>query len=107
MRSCGRCGLPGHNKRTCPALTGEPVKQDASPAPATSRTKVRSCLSCARLLPKGDDEDECLKCRTSAPKRLVIQDLDAETLEAIKWYMEKAHPDWYPSKKTKIAEDES
>jgi hypothetical protein len=36
----------------------------------------------------------------------VTEVLDAETREALQWYMEQCHPDWYP-KKAKVKEGEA
>jgi hypothetical protein len=84
-RVCSRCGRPGHNKRTCPAeLAGKPK------APTKPVKKAE---------PEPDEEDE----DDLPPSRPIGEGLDAETVEAIEWYMEKNYPGWIERQKAKKA----
>jgi len=61
VRTCGACGEPGHNKRTCKTATITP--------PILAATIVAE--------PAGP-----------------VSGVDAETQEAIDWYLALCHPDW-------------
>lgn len=71
MRTCRNCGQTGHDRRNCPTIIE--LKTSAnSPPPAPPSTEQASALK---------------------PKRKGIgDDLDAETKEAIAWYLEKQYP---------------
>jgi hypothetical protein len=99
--------------RSAPVETPAPV---APPAPdPPGRKPKRRCVGCDALLKRTEDfgdetgqwEAECRICRTGEDPnvRPIGADLDAETLEAIDWYLEQNHPGFTARRKAREARE--
>lgn len=80
-RSCGRCGLAGHNRRTCPAELAARRQAESTLAEPV----VVEQLATEVEQPEELDRDD-------SPSESKLRDLTPEEREAVDWYLELTHP---------------